>query len=62
MPRRLVRERERREITGIPTSTCYQLMRAGQFPFPVKIGPRAVAWVESELHEWVDARISARSA
>jgi len=28
----------------------------------VKIGPRAVAWVEHEIRAWVDARIREREA
>ncbi len=30
------------------------------FPKPVKIGPRASAWVESEVEEWIKARIAQR--
>ncbi len=28
------------------------------FPKPVKIGERAVAWIESEVDEWIAARIA----
>ena len=57
---RFVRERERRELTGVPTSTWYEMMGVGQAPRPVKIGPRAVAWVDSELAEWRATRIAER--
>ena len=57
----LARERERREITGVATSNWYALMREGTAPRPVKIGPRAVAWLRSELHEWIAARVAERS-
>ncbi len=57
---RFVRERERREITGVPTSTWYQMMGEGDAPQPVKIGPRAVAWLLSELSEWQSNRIAER--
>jgi prophage regulatory protein len=30
------------------------------FPRPVKIGLRSVAWVESEVDDWVKSRIAAR--
>ena len=49
---RFVRERERKEITGVPTSTWYEMMEAHQAPRPVKIGPRAVAWQLSSLVDW----------
>jgi len=32
------------------------------FPKPVKLGPRAVAWVESEVEAWVTERIAVRDA
>ena len=28
------------------------------FPKPVKVGKRAVAWVESEVDQWISARIA----
>jgi prophage regulatory protein len=59
---RLVRETERRWITGVPTSTCYLLMKQGRFPLPVKLyGTRAVAWVYDELVEWNQSRIDERA-
>ena len=60
MTDRFVRERERREITGVPTSTWYELMGEGEAPLPVKIGPRSVAWVCSELSKWQAQRIAER--
>lgn len=30
------------------------------FPRPIKIGKRAVAWLESEINTWLDARIAER--
>ena len=55
-----VRESGRREVTGVPTSTWYELMENGNAPKPVKIGPRSVAWLRSELTEWQAARIAER--
>ena len=57
---KFVRERERRDLTGVPTSTWYELMDNGNAPLPVKIGPRAVAWLYSELLDWQAARITER--
>ena len=57
---RFVRERERKEITGVPTSTWYAMMGKGEAPSPVNIGPRAVAWLRSELSEWQSKRIAER--
>ena len=35
-------------------------MSQKRFPRPTKLGPRAVAWVESEVDAWIDARIAER--
>ena len=42
--------------TGLSRSTIYRLMRAGQFPEPVKVGLRAVRWRESDLATWLASR------
>lgn len=57
---RLVRESERARITGVPRSTWYLRMKQGTAPKPVPIGESAVAWVEQELLDWVDAQIAKR--
>ena len=46
-----------REVTGLSRSTIYA---DPDFPKPVKIGPRAVAWVEAEITGWVKQRILQR--
>jgi prophage regulatory protein len=56
---RLLRLSAVKEITGRSRSTIYA---DPSFPRPVKIGERAVAWVEDEIREWVDARIQEREA
>ena len=57
---RFIRERERREITGVPTSTWYEMMDAGLAPRPAKIGTRAVAWVEFEIQDWLERKVAER--
>ncbi|EJQ0105560.1 AlpA family phage regulatory protein, partial [Shigella flexneri] len=37
----------------------YRLISLGRFPKPVKIGPRSVAFIESEVDEWINQRIDA---
>ncbi|MBA0181614.1 MULTISPECIES: helix-turn-helix transcriptional regulator [Pectobacterium] len=46
--------------TGLKKSWIYLLMKQGDFPQTVKIGARSVAWVESEVNDWIAARISQR--
>jgi prophage regulatory protein len=40
----------------------YNLMSENRFPRPVKIGERAVAWIEHEVLEWQRQRIDERDA
>jgi prophage regulatory protein len=41
-------------------TSLYRDMDAGTFPRPIKIGPRAVGWLESEVNEWLAERIAER--
>ena len=38
-------------------STIYQLIAEGKFPKPISLGARAVAWLESDIDEWIAQRI-----
>ncbi len=50
-------------MTGLSCSTIYDYMAHGDFPAPVRLGRRAVGWVEAEVIAWIEARIVAsRSA
>ncbi len=53
---RLLRRDEVESRCGIARSTIYRLMRAGEFPSPVRVGPRAVRWPEHELEKWLAER------
>ena len=43
--------------TGLSRSSIYLRISDGTFPHPVSLGPRAVAWVESEIEEWLQQQI-----
>lgn len=43
--------------TGLSKNTIYNRIRDGQFPTPVAIGPKAVAWLESEVSAWIQKQI-----
>jgi prophage regulatory protein len=43
-------------VTGLSRSTLYRLMACDQFPRPVQLGPRAVAWRRADLDAWSEAR------
>jgi prophage regulatory protein len=46
-------------MTGLARSTIYRLIAEKEFPSPVRIGPRAVAWRRSELEQWSETRPTA---
>lgn len=53
----LIRLPEVLKRTGFGKAWIYRLISEGRFPAPVKIGARAVAFVESEVDEWIQSII-----
>ena len=45
------------KLTGFRRSQIYRLVNIGEFPKQVKISSKSVAWLESELEEWMDKKI-----
>lgn len=43
--------------TGLSRSTIYLRIAAGNFPTPIRLGGRAVGWVEAEIDEWLNRQI-----
>lgn len=48
-----------KEKTSLSTSTIYRGVERGDFPKPVRLSPRSVAWVENEVEAWIEQRIEA---
>lgn len=46
--------------TGLKRPQVYAYMKTGDFPKSVKIGPSSVAWLESEIEEWINTKINNR--
>ena len=46
MEYRILRRTEVLFMTGLATSTLYEMMEKGEFPKPIKLGRRAVGWRE----------------
>jgi prophage regulatory protein len=49
-------------MTGLCRSSLYKALAAKEFPEPVKLGKRAVGWLESDLTAWVQSRQKRKSA
>ena len=48
--------------SGYKRPTIYKKIKAGEFPKQISLGARAVGWLESEIDEWIEERISEREA
>ena len=48
-----------RATTGLSRSTIYLRVAEGSFPKPVRLGSRAVGWLEVEIQDWLQRRIEA---
>lgn len=53
---RIVREPERRQITGRSPASWWRDERDNKAPRRIRIGDNAVGWRLSELLEWVESR------
>lgn len=48
------------EITRLAKPTLYRMMKAGTFPRQIHLATQRVAWLRSEVLEWVAKQASAR--
>jgi prophage regulatory protein len=48
-----------KQRTGLSRSTIYARMRNGDFPSPINLGARAVAWLDHEVEDWIRERVDA---
>ena len=62
MQTKFLRTREVLDMIGITKPTLYKWIAAKTFPQPVAIAPMRIGFVESEVHEWMEARIADRTA
>jgi prophage regulatory protein len=60
--RRILRLQQVCERTGYSKPAIYRKMREGSFPQSVPLGAMAVGWLESEVDDWIDARVEVRDA
>ncbi len=57
---RIIRLKEVIYSTGLARSTIYRYIGEGTFPKSVSLGDRCVGWVDTEVQEWILARIKER--
>lgn len=57
-PNTLIKLPEVKRRTTLSTSEIYRRLEAGTFPKQIKLGAKAVAWLEHEINSWIDARVA----
>jgi len=45
------------QVTGLCRSMVYQMEAEQRFPRRIKIGTRAVGWLQGEIQAWLAARV-----
>lgn len=58
MSQSLIRLAEVQRRTGYSKAWIYRLLKENRFPQSVKIGSRSIAFVESEVDDWINQRIA----
>ena len=57
---RILSKRQLKEMVLYSPQHIARLEKAGKFPKRVQIGPNRVGWVESEVLDWLQARLDRR--
>ena len=52
----ILRARDVVGATGLSRSTIYQMIKTNDFPRPIRLGKRAVGWLQSDIISWLDQR------
>lgn len=57
MTNRVLRLLQVRTRVGLSRSAIYLAISREEFPRPIRLGARAVGWLESEIESWVQERV-----
>ena len=50
---RFLRRREVEQMVGLSRTSIYRLADSGDFPHPIRVGPRAVRWRLRDIEQWM---------
>ncbi len=53
----LLRMKQVNERTGLSRGGVTSLIEKGTFPMPIKITQKSIAFIKSEIDEWIDQQI-----
>jgi prophage regulatory protein len=57
---RFIRMSDLRSKVGLSKSQIYKLIQQGDFPKPIKLGDKIAVWTNSEVEEWMSAKVHTR--
>ena len=57
---RLIKLKEVMAKTSLGHSSIYKFISEGTFPKQVSLGAKSVAWVESEVDDWIEEKVKGR--
>lgn len=57
---RILKLKEVMDCTALGRSSIYKYISEERFPKPISLGERSVGWIDSEVEEWILARIAER--
>lgn len=56
---KFIRLPEVKDKTGLSRSSIYLRMSKGEFPQSISLGDRAIGWLESDIEQWLEDKITA---
>jgi prophage regulatory protein len=59
-PHRIVLAGDLRELAGYGETALKEMVAAGVFPKPVRLGPRKLGWLLAEVIRWQEQKIAER--
>ncbi len=60
MSQKLISLERVKYLTTLSRSRIYSLIKENEFPLQIQIGTRRVAWIESEVQDWITSKIQNR--
>ena len=59
MQTQLIPQKKVMEMTSLSGTTIWRMEKTNSFPKRHKIGPNRVAWLQSEIEEWISSKVEA---
>jgi prophage regulatory protein len=59
MSNKIIRLPALKDQTGLSRSSIYLRMSKGEFPQSISLGDRAIGWLEADIEQWLEDKITA---